>query len=69
MLRDRLVCGIMDKRIQRRLLAESNLTTYKKAMELALSLEAADQNLQGLDSQKNEQLNVVESAKAIRGMW
>ena len=37
MLRDRIVCGINDPCIQRRLLAESELT-YKSAFELARSL-------------------------------
>ena len=43
MLRDRLVCGIHDIRIQRRLLAEPNLT-FKKAMELAIALETVDRD-------------------------
>ena len=42
MIRDRLVCGINDDGIQRRLLAEQDLT-YKKAVELAQSLETAVQ--------------------------
>ena len=41
MLRDRLVCGINDDSIQKRLLEESNLT-YKKAVELARGLETAE---------------------------
>ena len=40
MLRDRLVCGINDKKIQRRLLAERDLT-LKKAEEIALGEELA----------------------------
>ena len=43
MLRDRIVCGISDSRIQRRLLAEPKLT-YAKAVELSQSMEAADKN-------------------------
>ena len=43
-LRDRLVCGINDDSIQKRLLGESNLT-YKKAVELARGLETADMML------------------------
>ena len=43
MLRDRIVCGINDQRIQRRLLAESNLT-LTKAMELSLAMESADKD-------------------------
>lgn len=44
MLRDRLVCGINDDSIQKRLLAEPNLT-YKRAVELARGLETADRNV------------------------
>lgn len=40
MLRDRLVCGVNHQGIQRRLLAEKDLT-YAKALELAKSMEAA----------------------------
>ena len=40
MLRDRLVCGIKEDRIQRRLLAEPGLT-FKKAMEVATAMEMA----------------------------
>ena len=42
MLRDRLVCGIADQRIQRRLLAELDLTFAK-------ATEAADRNTRALD--------------------
>ena len=48
MLRDRLVCGISDQRIQRRLLAEPTLT-FDKALELAQAAEAADRNARELD--------------------
>ena len=41
MLRDRIVCGVNDNRIQRRLLAEPDLT-FKKALEVAQALELAD---------------------------
>ena len=43
MLRDRIVCGINDQRIQRRLLAESDLT-LARAMELSLAMESADKD-------------------------
>ena len=46
MLCDRLVCGINDSRIQRQL-PEYDLN-YKKAYELALSLEATDKSTQDL---------------------
>ena len=43
MLRDRLVVGIDNEAIQRRLLSETSLT-FKKALELAQNLEAAVKN-------------------------
>ena len=44
---DRLVCGIQDSRIQRRLLAEPDLT-FGKAFELAQALESADRDAKTL---------------------
>jgi len=49
MLRDRLVCGVNDERIQRRLLAESQLE-FKKVMELATAMETADKNTSDLQN-------------------
>ena len=40
MIRDRLVCGINDEKIQRRLLAEQELT-FKKAVDISLEFESA----------------------------
>ena len=51
MLRDRLVCGVRDKRIQQRLLAEPELT-FQKARELALAAETAARNSQDLQASK-----------------
>ena len=62
MIRDRLVCGINDDSIQRRLLAEQDLT-YKKAVELAQSLEMAVQNMKDLKTKKDE---VVDVQKCLR---
>ena len=50
MLRDRLVCGIRDVRIQRRLLAEPDLT-FKKAYDLAQASETAEKNSKHLHQQ------------------
>ena len=47
MLRDRLVCGVNDNRLQRRLLAEANLT-FKKAYEIAQAMEAAERSTKEL---------------------
>ena len=47
MLRDRIVCGINDDTIQRRLLAEPRLT-FKKALEIAQGIETANMNMREL---------------------
>ena len=49
MLRDRLVCGVNDPQIQKRLLAEDKLT-FKKALEISLALEAATKNTKQLQA-------------------
>ena len=54
MLRDRIVCGISEPQLQRRLLAESELT-YKTALEIAQSWEAAGTNTR--DLQKSQASN------------
>ena len=46
MIRDRLVCGVNDVAIQKRLLAEPTLA-YEKAVELALSAETAARSVHG----------------------
>ena len=43
MLRDKLVVGINDERIQRKLLTESYLT-FEKAQQIALAIELADKS-------------------------
>ena len=47
MLRDRLVCGVNDRAIQKQLLAQPGLT-HQKAVELALSAETAAQSMREL---------------------
>ena len=58
MLRDRMVCGINDQRMQRRLLAEPDLTC-KKAVELAQAIESADQNVQDLQKSTLSDLHAI----------
>jgi len=53
MLRDRLMCGVNDAIIQRRLLAEKALT-FKKAMELSQSMESAAKNVKELTSRQSD---------------
>ncbi|XP_062297408.1 uncharacterized protein K02A2.6-like [Scomber scombrus] len=49
MIRDRLVCGIGDDRIQRRLLSEPDLT-FDKALKLAQAIETASKDVKDLHS-------------------
>ena len=51
-LRDRLVCGINDEGIQRRLLAEKTLD-FNKAFALAQSMELAARNVQDMKQQSH----------------
>jgi len=53
MLRDKLVCGIKDDRIQRRLLAEPQLK-FPKAMEIATAMETAAKNAQDLQTPESK---------------
>ena len=49
MLRDRLVCGVISERVQRRLLAEPELT-FDKAFSLATAMETAERNASELQT-------------------
>ena len=51
MLRDRLVCGVNDSRIQRRLLSEADLD-FDKALKAALAMEMADRDAEDLQGDK-----------------
>ena len=51
MLRDRIVCGINNRKIQQRLLAEKTLT-LAKTIELAQGLETAVKNAKELSQQE-----------------
>ena len=55
MLRDRVVCGMRDTRLQRRLLAESDLT-FKKAFEICQATELAATNARNLQVGKDLKL-------------
>ena len=50
-MRDRIVCGIKDSRVQRRLLAEPMLT-FAKALEIAQASELAEKNVLVLQGKK-----------------
>ena len=48
MMRDRLVCGVRDKRLQQRLLAEPDNVAFDKALKLAQSFEAAEKDVKDM---------------------
>ena len=48
MLRHRLVCGVNDTRVQRRLLAEPEPLTFKRAFEVAQAVETAEKDTKDL---------------------
>ena len=62
MLCDRLVCGIQDPRIQRRLLAESKLT-FKQAFEIAQAMESADRDAKTLLINSSTPVHTVQATK------
>ncbi|UYV78194.1 K02A2.6-like [Cordylochernes scorpioides] len=64
-IRDRLIAGIEDDNIQRKLLGEGDSLTLHRAIEIALALEAAAQDAKDLQSQRNPE--VVKKIK--QGNW
>ncbi|UYV79768.1 K02A2.6-like [Cordylochernes scorpioides] len=64
-IRDRLIAGIEDDNIQRKLLGEGDSLTLHRAIEIALALEAAAQDAKDLQSQRNPE--VVKKIKL--GNW
>ena len=58
-LRDRLVCGLCNNSIQKRLLSEANLT-FAKAVEMAQGLEAAERNAKKLQGYEETPVNRVD---------
>ena len=62
MLRDRLVCGIADEKVQRLLLTEKELT-LDKAYTLCIAQESASRDTSVL---KGEQVNKVYSQRKPR---
>jgi len=58
MLRDRLVCGINDRKIQQRLLSEKELT-FSKALEISQAMEAAAENVHDLSESMAEKVCLV----------
>ena len=61
MLCDRLVCGIKYSKVQRRLLAEPDLT-FKKAFKLAQASEIADRDTKDLQELQMATIHTVSKA-------
>ena len=61
MLRDRLLCGINNDRIQRRLLAEKDLT-FVKALDIATAMELAEKSAADLQNSSSK------GARSVFGM-
>ena len=66
MLKDRLICGINDARIQRRLLAEANVD-FQRALEIAQAMETADRDAQHLQNQQATTKEVAVHAVQLKG--
>ncbi len=58
MLRDRLVCGVNDDSIQRRLLSEDGLT-FETALKKAQAIETANKNMAGLHREKGNRVSTT----------
>lgn len=63
MIRDRIVCGVNDSRIQRALLQEPKLT-YEKALEITQGIEAASMDMQALNPTSNRTIQRITEQKA-----
>ena len=64
---DRLVCGVKNNRIQRRLLSKIKLT-LKRAIEMSVGLELAESNLATIDSchNNNTLINKIDNTRHIK---
>ena len=58
MLQDKLVVGVNDDNIQRRLLAERDSITFNEALNIAVNMESASKHLQDIQT-KNMEVNKI----------
>ena len=65
-LRDRLVCGLVNQNIQKKLLSEDRLT-LKKAVEIAQGMEAAEANMKKLQVSELVPVNSVQQTAKKSG--
>jgi len=62
MLRDRLVCGCKDQRLQCKLLAEADLK-FDTAIKIAKAMETAEKDTKGLQGSHSQGVNVINGGK------
>ena len=67
-LRDRLVSGIRNDRIQRRLLAEPKLT-FNEAHQIAIAMELAEKNSQALRDEQTSEEDHKLTVDKLAGEW
>ena len=60
-LRDRLVCGLVNHNIQRKLLAEADLS-LTRAVEIAQSMKAAEANMKKLQTSEPAKIHAVQTS-------
>ena len=53
-LRDRLLCGVLDPSIQRRLLAEPDSMTLEEALNITQAMESAEQNTRNIQGPQQQ---------------
>ena len=66
MLRDRLVCGINNERIQQRLLSEGESLTLKRVIEISQAMESAAHNSSAIQSfQKRQNADIHQISQGV----
>src|SRR5664279_391348 len=64
-LRDRLVCGLRNESVQKRLLSEADLT-FRRAIDIAVAMETAARDASELQHQRRQEVDVHKMAAAIK---
>jgi hypothetical protein len=62
-LRDRLVCGLRNESVQKRLLSEADLT-FRRAIDIAVAMETAARDASELQHQRRQEVDVHKMADA-----
>ena len=67
MLRDRLICGCNNERLQRQLLAKTPAPSFEEVLTLAQAFESAEMNAKDLQHQSQTPIHAVRSKNPPRG--